>query len=407
MPLTDIVCRNTKPGDKPKKLADGEGLYLEVMPSGGKYWRMKYRFAGKEKRLAIGVYPAISLLKAREQKTRARKLLMEGIDPSSAKKQVKQKIILNQQNNFEAIAREWHERQTGAWTPLYAKAVLKRLEKDVFPAIGHRPIADITAPELLAALRTIEKGDALDLAHRAHQMTGQIFRYAIATGRAERDISVDLRGALKTRKKEHYAHLEARELPAFFDALHALNGNVQTKLAIELLIHTFVRTIELRGARWEEIDFDKAEWRIPAERMKMREKHIVPLSPQALAILHQLHKITGWSEYVFPSQNRQKMPYMSENTILHNLYRMGYKGKVTAHGFRATASTILNEHGFRPDVIEKQLAHGERNEVRASYNHAQYLPERREMMQWWSTYLDNTATGTHTQKVVMGRFGKA
>lgn len=386
--LSDAKCRNSSADGKLRKLADGKGLYLWVYPDGRKYWRFRYYQHNKEKSLSLGVYPEVSLKDARLKRDEERKRIDDGLDPSFERKADKLRKRLSAENSFEAIAREWHEKQLERWTSHYGTSVLRRLEKDVFPAIGQRAINDITAPELLSALREIEKRDAVDLAHRAQQVTGQIFRYAIATGRATHDISADLRGALKTRGKKHYAHLETHELPAFFQALDALNGNVQTKLAIELLILTFVRTVELRGARWEEVNFETAEWRVPAERMKMREKHIVPLSSQAIVLLKRLHAMTGWSDYVFPSQNRQKKPFMSENTILHNIYRMGYKGKVTAHGFRATASTILNENGFSPDVIERQLAHAERNKVRASYNHAEYLAERRTMMQWWADYLD-------------------
>ena len=240
---------------------------------------------------------------------------------------------------------------------------------------------------MLAALREIEKRGAIDIAHRALQTIGQIFRYAIATGGAERDISADLRGSLRTRKASHYARLEAKELPEFFLRLEEYNGDLQTKLALKLLILTFVRTGELRGAKWEEIDVEKAQWRIPAERMKMRDPHIVPLSHQAIEIIKTLEPISKHSLHLFPNRNKPTN-CISENTLLYAIYRLGYHNRATTHGFRATASTILNEQGFRPDVIERQLAHAERNKVRASYNHAQYLPERREMMQWWGGYLE-------------------
>lgn len=285
------------------------------------------------------------------------------------------------------MAIEWHNNKKQQWTERHAVYVLRRIQVDIFPILGSRAINEIKAPELLAVLRLIETRGAIDIAHRVLQTCGQIFRYAISTGRAERDISADLRGALKTRKKENYSHLEAKELPEFLDKLEKYEGDIQTKLALKFLLFTFVRTGEIRGARWEEIDFEKNEWRIPAERMKMRDLHIVPLSKQAMKVLKELHLINGYKEHLFPNRNKP-ITFISENTLLYAIYRMGYHLRATVHGFRATASTILNENGFKPDVIERQLAHSERNKVRASYNHAQYLPERKEMMQWWGDYLN-------------------
>ena len=275
------------------------------------------------------------------------------------------------------------------WTPLYAKKTLKRLETHVFPALGTRPIADITTHELLSVMRRIEEHSA-DLAHRQLQICGQILSYAVITQRATNNPTVSLRGALKPVVQKTHAYIKPNELREFLSTLEAYDGALQTKLAMKFLLLTFVRTGELRGAQWTEIDWDKSEWRIPAERMKMKELHIVPLSRQAIAILNELLSITGKWRYVFPNQHKPS-GFMSENTILYGLYRMGYHSRATGHGFRSTASTILNEHSFPPDVIERQLAHGERNKVRAAYNHAQYLPERRKMMQWWADYLDETA----------------
>lgn len=390
MTLTDTALRNIKPDSKQYKLADTRGMYLLITPQGGKYWRLKYRYGGKEKTLALGVYPEVSLKEAREKRDKARKLLSEGNDPSQLKKQEKLKQRINSENSFEKVAREWHEHQILGWTGRHARSVIRRLELDLFPTLGSRPIHEITAPQLLAVLRQIEARDAIDIAHRALQTSGQIFRYAIATGKAERDISADLRGALRTRKKENYARLSEKELPEFLLKLKEYDGDLQTKLAFKFLLLTFVRTGELRGARWEEINFEKSEWRIPAERMKMRDPHIVPLSTQTITVLKELEPVSSHREHLFPNRNKP-MSCISENTLLYALYRMGYHGRATTHGFRATASTILNEHGFRSDVIERQLAHAERNKVRASYNHAQYLPERREMMQWWGNYLDALA----------------
>ncbi len=268
--------------------------------------------------------------------------------------------------------------------------MLARLESHIFPKLGHRPIADITAPEVLSMLRVVEGSGALDTAQRVMQMCGQIFMYAIATGRADRNPVPDLRGALKTPVAKHHSYLKADDLPEFLKKLEAYDGALQTKLALRFLMLTFVRTTELRAAEWTEVDFEKAEWRIPAERMKMKEEHIVPLSRQAVAVLRELQKHTGNRRHLFPNQHNP-ISFMSENTMLYALYRMGYHSRTTGHGFRSTASTILNEHGFMPDVIERQLAHSERNRVRAAYNHAQYLPERRKMMQWWADYLDKAA----------------
>ena len=388
MPLNDIKCKNIKPTNKTFKVSDEKGLYLEVSPNGSRYWRFKYRFDGKEKRLAFGVYPEVSLKEAREKRDEARKLIQEGIDPSQEKKMTKLNRLINAENSFENVAREWHEKQKQRYTQKHSKAVLKRLEADIFPPLGSRPINQISAAELLITIQKIEKRGAIDLAHRMLQISGQIFRYAIATtARAQRDISADLRGALTVRKKVNHANLKEDELPEFLQKLANYHGELQTKLAFQMLVLTFVRTSELRGAKWQEINLETAEWHIPAERMKMREKHIVPLSKQVIELLQQVRKLHNNPDFVFPSHvNPNKS--VSENTLIYALYRLGYHSKATAHGFRATASTILNEKNFRADVIEKQLAHGERNKVRASYNHAQYLPERKDMMQWWADYLD-------------------
>jgi len=388
MPLTDIAIRTAKLKDKPYKLSDAGGLYLLIQPNGSKYWRLKYRFAGKEKLLSIGVYPVINLSEAREKSLDAKKLLANNIDPSQTKKKDKLNQLINTEHSFETIAHDWHNNQKQRWSVGHATSIYKRLQADILPLLGSKQINEIKAPELLTVLRLIEARGAIDIAHRALQICGQIFRYAIATGKAERDISSDLRGALKTRKKENYSCLKANELPEFIDKLEKYDGDLQTKLAFKLLMLTFTRTGEIRGARWEEIDFERKEWRIPAQRMKMGELHIVPLSAQAIEVLKELHPINGQREHLFPNRNKP-MTFISENTLLYAIYRMGYHSRTTVHGFRATASTILNEHGFKPDVIERQLAHSERNKVRASYNHAQYLPERREMMQWWGNYLDN------------------
>jgi integrase len=387
MPLTDIIVKNAKPKDKQYKLTDERGLRLVVHPNGSKYWQMKYRHLGKEKTLSFGIYPEISLKEARNKRDDARKQISDNLDPSQEKKLKKIQQHINADNSFENIALEWHERNFEKWKPRHANYILKRLKADIIPEIGFRPINQINAPELLATIQKIEKRGAFDIAKRALQTSGQVFRYAIATGRAERDISADLRGALTVKKTVHHSKLEESELPEFLQKLGKYDGEDQTKMALKLLILTFVRTIEIRGARWEEINFETNEWHIPAERMKMGFKHIVPLSGQAIAVLEAVKKYNGNYEFVFPSQtNKNKL--MSENTMLFAMYRMGYHSRATPHGFRATASTILNEKGFNRDHIERQLAHGERDKVRATYNHAQYLTERHKMMQWWADHLD-------------------
>jgi integrase len=388
--LSDAAARNAKPKAKPYKIADGEGLFMLVMPSGAKYWRLKYFFGGKEKLLALGVYPDVALAEARDRRVQARKVLAAGNDPGVAKKQAKQLATAKAANTFEAVAREWYDQRKHEWSPKTARMVLDRLERHILPRLSPRPIAEINAPEVLAVLRVVEGSGALEMARRVMHICGQIFMYAIATGRAERNPVMDLRGALKTPVIKHRAYLRESELPAYLKKLTAYEGTPLTKLALRFLLLTFVRTTELRAAEWKEIRWEKAEWRIPAERMKMREEHIVPLSRQAITSLREIQEHSGTRSYVFPNEINPST-FMSANTMLYALYRMGYHSKATGHGFRSTASTILNEHGFTPDVIERQLAHSERNTVRAAYNHAQYLPERRKMMQWWADYLDEVA----------------
>lgn len=390
MPLKDVTVRNTKPRGKKYKLFDGDGLYLEVLPTGAKYWRMKYFFAGKEKRLALGVYPHVSLADARERRAQARKQIANGVDPGEAKKEAKRSEALKAQNTFEAVAREWLQQNKHRWAPITSEVKLGRMEQHLFPKLGSRPIANIEAPEVLSVVRIVEDKGTLDTARRVLQICGNVFMYAIATARATRNPVPDLKGALKIPVSQHYTYLKADELPELLDKLEGYDGSLQTKLALTLLILVFVRTNELRGAQWDEIDWKKCEWRIPAERMKMRQEHIVPLSRQAIVVLRDLEKLRFNSTFVFPNQQTPSKT-MSENTILYALYRMGYHSRATGHGFRSTASTILNEHGFRPDVIERQLAHSEQNSVRAAYNHAQYLPERRKMMQWWADYLETAS----------------
>ncbi len=390
MPLTDSAVRNAKPTEKTRKMFDGGGLYLEVTPRGGKWWRLKYRFGGKEKRISLGTYPDVSLKEARGGRTEARNHLKNGIDPSKYRQALKTAHADLEANSFESIAREWFARFSPTWSKSHAERILRRLEANVFPWMGARTCNDITPPELLTVLRRVENRGALETAHRIKQSCGAVFRYAIATGRAERDPSADLKGALPPTKKKSFSTItEPKEIGALLRALQGYKGHFVTSCALRLAPLTFVRPGELRHAEWSEIDSDQAEWRIPAEKMKMNAVHVVPLSKQALAVLKEIEPLTGRGNYVFPSIRSNARP-MSENTVNGALRRLGYtKEQMTGHGFRAMASTLLNEQGWNRDTIERQLAHAERDNVRAAYNYAEYLPERREMMQAWADYLDS------------------
>lgn len=390
MILTDIVCKNAKPKEKPYKLADGGGMFLHVMPHGSKLWRLKYRYLGKENLLSLGAYPQTTLQEAREKREANKKMIKGGINPSFAKKEEKRQSLLSHENTFEALAREWHEHTGARWTEGHAKDILHRLSMDIFPEIGHRPIREITPPELLAAIRKIESRGAHEMARRALQNAGQVFRFAVATGRVESDPTRDLKGALKPFKKSHFASLDTKDLPPFLTALNKNEARLypQTIRAVKLLMLTFVRTSELIGAKWEEFDFESKEWHIPAERMKMRKPHIVPLSRQVIDILQEQKELTGQWEWIFPNQVRPKT-HMSNNTVLMALRRMGYQGKMTGHGFRALAmSTIKQELGYRHEVVDRQLAHAPRNKVDAAYDRAKFLNERKIMMQAWADYVD-------------------
>lgn len=404
MPLTDTAVRNAKPKEKMYRLKDGDGLFLQVSPQGGRYWRLRYFFLGKEKTLALGTYPEVSLGDARNKRHEARKLIANDIDPGAKKKEDRHQAILKAENTFRAMAEEWHEKNQAKWTEEHAAKILRRLELHIFPMFANRAITEIKPTELLEALRKIEQRGTTEISHRVLQTCTAVFRYAIVTGRAEYNPAADLKGALKAHKASHYPALQTKDIPEFLKRLNAVDTSSLNKLAIRLLLLTFVRQGELRQAQWKDVDFDGAEWRLPPETTKMRDEHIVPLSKQSLETLREIHEISGNSPYLFPSQNRQKNPIMSENTIGGILKKkMGYKGEMVGHGFRALASTTLNEKGFSADIIERQLAHAERNKVRAAYNRAQYLPERRKMMQWWADYLDHAATN---EKVIVGKFGK-
>lgn len=390
MPLKDVTIKNAKPRDKAYKLADEKGLYLYIKPNGSKAWRLKYRFLGKEKTLSIGLYPDVGLSEARNARDNARKQLADKIDPGLAKQVSKRSAKEASENSFEVIALEWYTKFSTKWSPSHGERILRRLEKDIFPWLGKRPIAEITAPELLSVLRRMESRGAIETAHRASQNCGQVFRYAIATGRAERDPSHDLKGAIPPAKKKHHASIiKPSAIGELLRAIDGYQGHFITKCALRLAPLVFVRPGELRHAEWNEFNLATGEWRIPAEKMKMRVTHIVPLSTQAIAIIRELRALTGDGKYLFPSVRSSKRA-MSENTVLAALRRLGYTSdEMTGHGFRSMASTLLNEQGWNPDAIERQLAHGERNTVRAAYNYAEYLPERKKMMQQWADYLDS------------------
>ena len=388
MPLTDTAIRNAKSKERLYKLFDEKGLYLLVNKV-GKYFRFDYRYAGKRKTLALGVYPDVKLAEARKKRDEARKLLQNGVDPAQYRKETKAMQKQQAANSFEAVAREWFTKYNHIWTEGHSRTIISRLELNIFPWLGTRSVASITAPELLAALRRIEKRGALETAHRVKQICGQVFRYAIATGRAERDPSADLRGALPPTKPKRMSTItDPKQIGELLRAIDGYEGHLITICALRLAPLVFVRPGELRQAEWQEIDFERAEWKIPAEKMKMRSPHIVPLSTQAVEILREIEPLTNKGRYAFPSLRTAERP-MSNNTILAALRRLGYaKEEMSGHGFRAMASTVLHEQGWPSDIIERQLAHAERNSIKAAYNHAQHLPERRKMMQAWADYLD-------------------
>jgi integrase len=390
--LNDTAIRRARTGTKPRKLFDGSGMYLLLTPGGGRWWRLKYRFGGAEKLLALVTYPEVALRDARERREAARKLIAAGVDPGAQRKAAKAALIAQETGNFEAVGREWLEKFSRAWVPEHTATVIRRLERDVFPWLGGRPVGEISAAELLTVLRRVESRGALETAHRIHQVYGQVFRYAIATGRAQRDPSADLRGALPPVQEKHHAALtDPKQVGALMRSINGYQGSFVVRCAMRLASLAFVRPGELRRAEWSEFDLDGGTWRIPAARMKMRTEHLVPLSRQAAEILRELHPLTGAGRYVFPGARTAGRP-MSENAITAALRRMGYeRTQMTAHGFRTLASTLLNEMGWPADAIERQLAHAERDGVRDAYNRAEYLAERRRMMQAWADYLNALA----------------
>ncbi|WP_175776619.1 tyrosine-type recombinase/integrase [Burkholderia anthina] len=411
MPLTDLAIRNAKPSTKQQKLFDGGGLHLLVTPAGGKRWVLKYRFGGKEKSLALGMYPDVSLSDARRRRDGAREKLASGIDPSDAKKAEKRTAQLSAENSFEAVAREWHAKYAPTWSESHAARNLRRLEVDAFPWIGGKPIADLIPPDVLDALRRVERRGALETAHRLRNNVSQVFRYAVATGRAARDVTVDLRGALPPTETEHMAAVtDPKAVAELLRAIDGYHGTFPVQCALRLAPILFQRPGELRAAEWVEFDLDAETWEIPGERMKRRKQgkvaggaHIVPLPLQATAILRELHAVTGNGRFLFPSVRTKDRP-MSDNTINGALRRLGYDGDtMTGHGFRAMARTILDEVlGVPPAIVEAQLAHAVKDPLGRAYNRTAHLPQRREMMQRWADYLDQLKAGAQIISITAG-----
>jgi integrase len=387
MALTDTEIRKAKAKASAYRMSDGGGLYLFVTPPGGKLWRWKYRFEGREKLMSFGSYPDVSLSLARERHVQARKLLATGTDPMAERKAEKAAT----ENSFESVARLWLTHWQDGKSPRHVDYVKRRMDADILPCLGARPIALIEAPELVGMTKAIEQRGARDIAKRALETTGQVFRFAIAHGYATRNPASEIRPSdiLKSTRKVNYARVDAKELPALLRSIEVCQGTHVTRLAMKLMALTFVRTSELIGAKWSEFDLENARWDIPAERMKMRTPHIVPLARQALEVLDTLHDLTGHTEWLFPGDRNSKKP-ISNNTILKALERMGYKGRMTGHGFRGLPSTILHEQGYVHDHIELQLIHAPRNAVSAAYNHALYLGPRAKMMQDWADFLEQT-----------------
>lgn len=394
MPLTDAKIKGAKPKEKTYTLIDGDGLYLEINPQGRKWWRFRYQKDGRRNRLSLGVYPHISLKDARLERDRLKRLVAKGVDPSLQRKEDKRKAGASEA--YEAIAREWFGKQVeSGWSERHAKTTLERMEKNIFPFIGKRPISDLGVEDMLGVAQRCERRGAVETARRIRQIMSQVFRYAIAAGRAERDPAADIKGAIPpARKVKHHASItDPNKIKSLLQAMDAFDGTFVVHCALRLAPLLFVRPGELRQAEWDEIDLEQGEWRIPAEKMKGGSVHIVPLSEQAAGILRELFQVTGPVGYLFPSIRTPARP-MSENTINVALRRLGYdKTEMTGHGFRSMASTLLNEHGWNKDAIERQLAHTPKDKVRASYNYAEHLPERKQMMQQWADYLDSLKAG--------------
>ena len=396
MPLTEATIKAAKPRGKPYKLADERGLFLLVNPAGSRLWRLKYRIGGKERLLALGAYPDVTLKAARAKCDEARLLIHDGRDPSAERRAAKRRAKLEVENSFRAIALDFIEKMGGRWSPKYRANAVSRLEMHLFPVLGARPIGKIEPPELLAELRKVEANGALEVATRARTLCSQIFRYGIACGVCSRDAAADLKGALTPPQNGNMPCIPVEEFPALLRAIDACEEapacrDRQTRIGTQLLALTFTRTVELRKALWTQIDWTERLWTPAIEVMKMRRPHFVPLAPQALALLEELREFTGGSPYLFPGEGKKGV--MSENTILYGLYALGYRGRMCGHGFRSLASTVLNEAGFDPDHIELQLAHVDKNATRRAYNHAKWLDQRRSIMCWYADYLDELRKG--------------
>ncbi len=387
--LTDSKLKNAKPIDKAYKLVDGQGLHALVQTNGSILFQQRYRYKGKERTASHGSYPLVSLLEARKKRDELKRLLLEGLDPAAVKRQRTFDGRFGLGESFKDFAETWHKNWSCVRSPRHAAYVKRRIETDIFPMIGDLPIASLRPLDIVRVIKAIEARGAVDIAKRAYQTIGAICRYAVAHGLMDRDPTGDVKPSdiLISRKATNYARVDTRELPDLMRAIEAYQGTPVTRLALRLMALTFVRTSELIAARWEEFELDKAVWRIPPERMKMRTEHLVPLSRQAIEVLRTLQVVSGNGELLFPGERNQKRP-ISNNTILKALERMGFKGRMTGHGFRGLASTVLHENGFDHSHIEAQLAHQERDRVSASYNHAFYLKQRVELMQWWADYLD-------------------
>lgn len=390
MSLTDLACKNARPQSKPYKLTDSGGLILEVLPSGYAVWRYRYRIFGKEKSLTIGQYPYVSLSEARNAREVAKTQLVRGIDPSAEKQEEKRLAQYKNAQTVEVVAREWHKHHYSTWSERHAKNILSRLEQNVFPSLGKIPISKLAISDVLNCLQKIEGRGACDLTRRIKQNIGQFLRYAVVTGRATRDFTPDLRGSLKKYRRGNFASIEIEELPDFLLTLEKNERRLfpQTIYATKLLMLTLVRTTELINAKWPEFDFQKKQWAIPAERMKMKRQHIVPLSKQTIAILIKLKELYGDQGYILPSVIRRSKP-ISNSTILKGLDALGYKGKMTGHGFRSLGmSTIKQELGYRHEVVDRQLAHLPKNDVDKAYDRAKFIAERTKMLQKWADYID-------------------
>ncbi|ABI59380.1 tyrosine-type recombinase/integrase [Nitrosomonas eutropha] len=389
MKLTDSAIRAAKPKEKQYKLTDGNGLTLLIYPDGSKHWRYRYLFNEKESMLSLGKYPETTLAQARSIHDGYKAILKQGINPSTHRKEEKRKAIVSVENSFEAVARTWWMHWKHAKTERHVAYTLRRMEADIFPFIGAKPVNTLTAMHFIELVYKVQSRGALDIAKRVLTMCGQVMRYAVQHGLSERNPAADIKPAdiLKKRKKVNHKRIPESELPDLLQKINQYDGQPLTRLALQLMTLTFIRTSELIGGRWEEISFDNAEWRIPPERMKMRSQHIVPLSDQAITVLREIKALNSDPVLLFPSERRNGKT-MSNNTIIYALYRIGYKGRMTGHGFRGLASTVLHEKNFDHKWIELQLAHAERDEVSAAYNHALYLEQRRKMMQWWGEYIE-------------------